>query len=417
MKQKKILYLRTDLGARDLVAGGSVSHSVGVIKALVEQGHHVVCASSAMVNNMKQLPLMAFVELKTLRIFRCLGHKINALISNFLFTIRAMRLCRKYDIDYIYQRHSMLNCTGIILSWWYKKPLILEFNSSQVWADTQGTPKRKLRMRWLVRWLEGINIRFADRIIAISDPIKTNLIALGARPERIIVNPNGVDTQFFNPARLMNKRQEIRASLGIQDRFVFGFIGSFYYWHGVDMLVHMIPRVVALHNEAYFLLIGNGILHAQIKSAIDKIDLARNATTFIGMVSPEQARHYLAACDAFLSPTQPTDGTSFFGSPTKLFEYMSLGKPIIASQLDQLADILKPALTLDDIKKITPERIKDAVGIVVPPEDVVGFVKAACWLLEQDKNTGDILGLNARERVCQQYTWSQHVKKIIDNAP
>lgn len=417
MKQKKIIYLRTDLGARDLIAGGSVSHSIGVIKGFIELGYGVLCASSAMVQETQKLPLLGFLELKIPRYTRCLGHKMNALLSNITFTFYIIKLYRKHPIDFIYQRHSLLNCTGVLLRWWFKKPLVLEFNSSQIWSDDQALSKRKLKLRWLIRWLEKINIKKADRIIAISQAIKNDLIKLGVKPERIVLNPNGVDTQLFSASKLANKRQEIRASLGIQDRFVFGFIGTFSYWHGVDMLVHLIPRVVALHDHAYFLLIGSGVLHNQVRNGIEKIDIARNATTFIGMVPPEQARHYLAACDAFLLPTQPTEGNAFFGSPTKLFEYMSLGKPIIASRLDQLAEIIKPALTMEELKQATPEQIKDAVGILVRPDDVVGFVKAVCWLLEQDKNTSDIFGVNARDTVCKNYTWHHHVKKIIDHVP
>jgi glycosyltransferase involved in cell wall biosynthesis len=185
----------------------------------------------------------------------------------------------------------------------------------------------------------------------------------------------------------------------------------------------MIPRISVLCPNTHFLLIGNGPLFFPVQRQVMENDVIRSVTTLIGTVPYDRAREYLAACDAFLSPTQPNpDGTPFFGSPTKLFEYMSLGKPIIASDLDQIAEVLQPAYKIEDILKEYKENkiihatkeLTGAVGILIPPHDVTGFVKAACWLFKKSISFHKRLGDNARAKACAHYTWSHHVSNIID---
>ena len=128
------------------------------------------------------------------------------------------------------------------------------------------------------------------------------------------------------------------------------------------------------------------------------------------MQTHKQAKKYLAACDSFLCPAKPNfDGTRFFGSPTKLFEYMSLGKPVIASNLEQISDIMNPALKMSDFD--SKNTIEDQVGVLVKPE-ASEFIKSASYLINLNQSERDKLGKNARKKINSQFTWNQHVIKI-----
>src|SRR5262249_42177264 len=105
------------------------------------------------------------------------------------------------------------------------------------------------------------------------------------------------------------------------------------------------------------------------------------------------------------------DGTRFFGSPTKLFEYMSLAKPIIASNLEQIGTVIFPAVSLKT-QQISPT-ITDQVGILVTPNDSIEFVCAVKTTLALPKEVHISLGENARKKVIQEYTWNRHVEKIL----
>lgn len=412
-KQKQepvIFYLRTDLSAQDLNAGGSVAHTLGVIEGFSCFGKRVMCASAAMVPLLRGLALSGLCELKIPRQLAWMGFRLNCFASNLFFTCTSLWFVWNVRIEFVYQRYSLLNCVGALVALCKRVPLVLEFNGSEYWIDKNWVQGSRIRILWLIRWTENLNLWYAKKIIVVSQVLKDDLVTQGVAAHKIVVNPNGVDTDKFNPAILVQDRVAIRERLGLQDRFVFGFIGTFSCWHGIETIAAMIPQVCAVCPQAHFLLIGSGPLYAYITSELAVAGIGQECVTFLGAVPQEQARTYLAACDAFLSPTKPNnDGTRFFGSPTKMFEYMSLGKPIIASDLEQLSELLYPALhgsCLDDAWT-------DKVGILVPAHDTQGFIRAATALVLCDEEVRAAMGVNARRKAIEQYSWRDHTRKIM----
>ena len=106
---------------------------------------------------------------------------------------------------------------------------------------------------------------------------------------------------------------------------------------------------------------------------------------------------HLAACDILASPHVPNpDGSAFFGSPTKLFEYMAMGRPIVASALEQIADVLSDEET----------------ALLVPPGDIDALANALLRLIDTPA-LGRRLGANAREAALQRHTWQRHTQRIL----
>lgn len=412
---KKVLYLRTEIYNGKLIAGGSVTHTVGVIEGFIAAGYDVVCAASIMLEQLRKIDLQALYTLKNPKQLSFLRWKINCILSNLFFTIRALLIMRKQSFDLIYQRYSILNCVGIVLSAFKKVPLILEYNGSELWVDTHwSVRKRWLNFSWLIARVEHWNLTYADHIVVVSDALRDELLQRGYAAHKILVNPNGVNTDFFDPSALAEQRANVRAMHHLNNAFVFGFIGTFSPWHGVELLQEMIPQVVARNPRAHFLLIGDGPRMQALKESLSAAGIGTAHVTFTGIVPSQKARDYLAACDAFLCPTQPNpDGTPFFGSPTKVFEYLSMGKPVIASALDQVAQLVYPALRLNAFDE---QEIHESVGIVVPPTSVDSFVAAACTLMEMPQEQIVQLGANARQKAVQNYQWNDHVRRIISFA-
>ncbi len=388
MNNKKILYIRTDLGTKDLTAGGSVTHTLGVINGLLKADYSIVCASSAMHGLLKKLSLTKFKELYVPKLIKPFGFKISCFFSNIFFTWSVEKLFQNNTFEFIYQRYSMLNYSGVLLSWWFKVPLVLEFNGSEIFCDRYWAPNKKLQLTWLIRWVENINLKKAHYIVVVSQVLKDELVQQGIESKKIIVNPNGVDIDIFNAPLLKAERKSIRKQLGIEDKNVFGFIGTFGAWHGIEVILDMIPKL----PDAHFLLIGSGPLLHKIQNK------NFNNVTLVGSIAYKDAPRYLSACDVFLSPTQPNpDGSRFFGSPTKLFEYMSMAKPVIVSDLEQLADI-----------------VDEQCGIKIKPRNTDGFFRAARVVLDMDSTKRMQMGRQARQKVLNNYTWDCHVQHILN---
>ncbi len=418
-----ILYLRTDICMEQINTGGSVGHTLGVINAFLEKKITCYVFSSQMhivLNNEKKIifrPLYvgSFFWIVRWR-FGYLRWRLESFFSTFSFFFQVLYFSKNIKFSYIYQRYSILNFTGLLLSWYKKIPLILEYNGSEAyWFDISSNDvwyRRWFAFKKLSYFVENLNIKYAQNIVVVSQALKEDLVKRGINHNKILVNPNGVDSFYFESNCVMKERDCIRSKYDFNDTFVFGFIGTFGHWHGIEVLEYIIPIICNLRPEARFLLIGDGLLKDHAQEILNKY-MIEGKVIFTGKIAQDQAPHYLASCDAFLCPTQPNaDGTRFFGSPTKLFEYMSMAKPVLASDLEQLAEVISPAIK---IFKDEDYNIIDEVGFSVDPLDWDAWVKACCMCIDMDNKKRYLLGNNARNKVLNQYTWQKHVERILSH--
>ena len=312
----------------------------------------------------------------------------DAIISKILTKKDLNRPC------FIYQRLSGNNYSGLVLARSFGIPLVLEFNSSPLWTAKHWEPKR--RSLNIVEQIESIMLNAADVITVVSKVLKQSLIERGINKEKILVNPNGVDPERFYPDHDGNV---IREKYNLNQKLTIGFVGTFGPWHGAEILAEAITKLdlATLPKNVHFLFIGDGQRRILCENIIRKAGLSAMCT-FTGMIPQGESPSYQAACDILVSPHVPNpDGTPFFGSPTKLFEYMAMGKIIIASRLAQIADILEDNVT----------------AVLVDPGNA-GQLAAVMAQVISNPDKYRKLGLNARSVVCERHTWEQHTKKIID---
>lgn len=313
--------------------------------------------------------------------------------NNLGFTARALRHVRldaQANIDFIYQRYNRFNWTGVVLSLVTGLPLALEFNGSEVWLSRNWDP---VGLLWLLRRFERLNLKAADYIFVVSEVERRNLLARGVASDRIVVNPNGVDVDRFKP----NCRgPEIRMALGISDGIVIGFVGTFGPWHGAPALAEAAARI-SKPLQCHFLFIGDGEQRSTVEKIIDSATRKVSAS-FVGRVSHAEVPAYLDACDIFAAPNVPAaDGSEFFGSPTKLFEYMSMARPVVASRLGQIADIIDDGLN----------------GLLVEPGDGEALARAI-EKLASDEELRARLGAAARQTVIERYTWRHNAARVFE---
>jgi glycosyltransferase involved in cell wall biosynthesis len=276
-------------------------------------------------------------------------------------------------------------------------PLILEYNGSELWVASHWDPARFLG---LLKLCERACIRAAFLIVVVSEALRNELLQQGVPEDRILVNPNAVDPMGFQPGR---GGLEVRNELGFTpDNVVVCFVGSFAYWHGITVLQRAIARLIERSKgtsaavKLRFLLVGDGLLQTEIREALRKYEQSRRVV-FTGLLPHDTIPRVLDASDILVSPHVPMpDGRPFFGSPTKLFEYMAMGKAIIASNLDQLAQVVSHGTT----------------GWLVPPGNDVELA-AAIEMLAEDPELRRSLGENARTDVLGRHTWRVNAARVV----
>ncbi len=291
--------------------------------------------------------------------------------------------------DAIYQRHARFSLAGLLLARLSGKPLILEYNGSEVYFGrywTQTTLQRRLAA------CENAVLKAAARIIVVSEVDRRLLVKRGVEPERIVLNANGVDA-----ARFANGGgREIRARHGLDAAdLVIGFVGTFGSWHGAPLLAQAFTDAAPGLPQARLLLVGDGPELKAARSIVRDAGLEARITV-TGQVAPSDVPAYLDACDILVSPHVPLQGgVEFFGSPTKLFEYMAAGKAIVASRLGQIGEVLEHQVT----------------AWLVEPGDV-GELTGALRLLADEPAQRRELGENARRQAIDHHGWRENARRI-----
>jgi glycosyltransferase involved in cell wall biosynthesis len=401
----EILYVNPNLWF-GLKAGGSVGHVAGVVNALSRRGVAMTLASASE-------PVLIDDDVTFVPIppptpfalpFAVNGPRLQHRLRGDLARVAT-------GADAIYQRHAVNSYIGVQLSRDRGVPLVLEYNGSEVWAAEHWG--RGLRNADLARAAEDVSLRHAHLVVTISDVLADELRGRGVPEERIVCYPNCVDPALFDPAALAGAAEDARARLGLSSGdVVVGFVGTFGRWHGAEKFAEAIARLERAEPQLLdelrvrFLFVGDGITMSEVRATL----AAASRVTFTGLVPQSESPALLAACDVLVSPHVPNaDGSRFFGSPTKLFEYMAAGKGIVASDLDQIGEILAGAIRVGDLSSGSA----DAPAVLTTPgsvDDLAAGIRFLCESPEWRRR----LGANARARVLERYTWAHHVGAILD---
>jgi glycosyltransferase involved in cell wall biosynthesis len=411
----RLLYLKTNLwvGVR---AGGSIGHIAGVINGFVKRGMPVDLAAI-------DKPVILDPQVRFHRIdppsAYGVPYELNLYRFQDTFLDRTSKLMRQREYAFLYQRMSLSNHVGVALSRSRALPLVLEYNGSEVWlSSTWGS---RPRYRDVALLAEDMCLKHAHLVVAVSKVLREELIARGVAPDRIVFYPNCIDPTVFDPARFSEEyTASLRKKLGIpRESLVVGFIGTFGQWHGAEVLAGAI-RTLAFQdtkwlrdNQVHFLLVGDGPKMTAVRKLLEEGE-AKQFCTLAGLVPQQEAASYIAAADILVSPhVRNPDGTPFFGSPTKLFEYMAMGKSIVASALEQVGEVLRDSFSTAALPADPPAGEDTHLGILCPPGDEIELIRGIRFLVKNPR-WRDQFGRNCRREALRRYTWDHHVGAILE---
>lgn len=383
----RVVYLRSTPGP-GTQAGGAASHIKGVVDGLRALGVELAIISNDLIAGFDVSDeRFIVVPPETVGGTRALFDMHN----NLVFTRAAVPLIKQANPDFIYQRYARFSWAGVAASVRTGRPLFLEYNGSEVWVGKHWDRVGSLR---LLERYERLNLRAAARIFVVSEVERRNLEARGVPAEKIVLNPNAVDVELFRPGV---GGAAMRRDLGIKESdLLAGFVGTFGPWHGVVQLaeaIKLIPESVRLR----FLFVGSGSLREQVEGIL-RNEIEARRVVFTGAVEHERVPALLDACDILVAPHVPlADGSDFFGSPTKIFEYMAMGKAIVASRLGQIGEVLSDEET----------------ALLVEPGNV-RELSAALVRVAESSELRARLGPNAREVAVKEHTWGHNARRVLE---
>jgi len=404
-----VAYLRTDFQS-GLVAGGSVAHTIGVARAFKQLRYEPFFIFSGKLDVPKDSRIPVYIVGPAR--FPNAFWQPALLAFNKRFTAEAGLIIQKHRPRLIYQRSGLGSFSGLALSRKFGIPLVLEFNSSDVWTARHWG--RKLRFEKLFEKIERRNLQHANLIVVVSNVMKEQLVSSGIDAAKILVNFNGVDPEIYCCQEAESASRDLKLSLGIDEsRIVVGFVGTFGAWHGAEILATAVKRVMEQNKNVHFLLVGDGKHMPEVKSIIARDGVADHVT-LTGLVPPKETPRYLGICDILASPHVPNpDGSPFFGSPIKLFEYMAAGKAIVASSLGQIGDVLNNSLRVPVHTALAPAHWHDKLAVLVTPGNVEELANAILFLA-RNSEIRKALGENARKEMLAKYTWQQNVTRLLE---
>ncbi len=260
-----------------------------------------------------------------------------------------------------------------------------------------GLPGEEIRGLWgwpPIRGILNVGLKAAARRAASVVSISQEILhwmqrEWGIEPSRCTVVLNGVDPGRFRPVDSRGARQ----TLGLEDAGLYvGFVGGFFPWHGMDLLIDAVPEVLQKVPTAQFLLVGDGPDREALEARVRSMNLA-HAVRFPGRAGFEDVPTWIGACDVCVVLHRPL--RSYPGDSMKLWEYLACGRPVVASAgpgYGQAVEAFGAGL---------------AAGIENPHEIATALVR-----LLTNPELRASMGQNGRAAVVKEHTWSARAAQM-----
>lgn len=240
----------------------------------------------------------------------------------------------------------------------------------------------------LARAAEAWAMRHADAVVTLSESMREAIVGRGIDPAKVHLAPNAVSEALLGFATSVAEEragERLATSTGGSDAFTVGTVGTLNHYEGLDLLLEAAARVQASGTPVRLLIVGEGPSRAELEQQARRLGLD---ATFTGRVEPSEVAAYHRRLDLFCVPRRDLPVTRLV-PPLKPLEAMALGRPVLASDLPPLRELVSDGRT----------------GVLVAPDDVEALATAIGTLARRaDARTQ--LGANGREFVRAHRTWT-----------
>ncbi|HQT30387.1 MAG TPA: glycosyltransferase, exosortase A system-associated [Thiobacillus sp.] len=302
--------------------------------------------------------VMGAIESRLLELATTLRPDVIHAHSPVLDAVPAIRVGRKLGIPVVYE----------IRAFW-----------EDAAVDHGSTREGSLRYK-LTRALETWAVKNVDAVTVICDGLRQDLAARGIAPDKITVIPNAVDIDKFAVGGRPDP--ELKMKLGLGTSRVLGFIGSFYAYEGLDLLLDALPVILKQMPDVKVLLVGGGPQEAALKKQVMALDL-KERVIFTGRVPHGDVNRYYDLIDVLVYARHPMRLTELV-TPLKPLEAMAQERLMVASDVGGHKELIEDGKTgvlfrageADDLAAKVVDLLKNEAGWAAMKRNGRAFVES-----------------------------------------
>ena len=293
----------------------------------------------------------------------------------------------KGQVDWVYERLATLQILGSLFKR-RKIPWILETNAPLFYEAK--VDRESLLLSGLARWIEIQAYRRCDVLVCVSESLKEILVHESSiSPEKVIVVPNGVDTQFFDPKCHQPRR--------VFDGLTLGFVGSLVAWQRLDLLLEAMRDLREEGLDLSLVVVGGGPMKTAWEALAERLGISSNVT-FVGYVTWSEVPRYIAGFDIGYSGQVELQIGKMYLSPLKLYEYMAMAVPVMAS-------------AFEDAQRVVRE---EESGFLFQPGSI-DDLKRALLKAYRLRTALPEMGSKARKEIVANHSWTARTRKLIED--
>ena len=204
-------------------------------------------------------------------------------------------------VDILHAHSPVLNALAcLMVARRLKLPVVYEVRG--FWEDaavSHGTATQGGARYRITRALETFALKRSDAVTTICEGLRSDMLFRGIAGDKITVIPNGVDVAEFKFGTIADP--ELKASIALQGKTVLGFLGSFYNYEGLDLLISALPTILKERPDVALLLVGGGPAESILRDLVRQLGLDQNVR-FVGRIPHNRVQDYYALVDIFVYP-------------------------------------------------------------------------------------------------------------------
>lgn len=291
------------------------------------------------------------------------------------------------EVSLVYERFAAFQALGMP----FKRkgiPWILETQAPLFYEAKSD--RKSMVLTGLAKKLEIQAYHECDALVCVTNSLRDIMVEhAGIDEKKILVVPNGVDLEKFDPVKYRPIKN--------YNEFTIGFVGGLFKWQGIDNLISAVAVLLQKGYELRVVIVGDGTMKLGAQKLAEELGVS-DRVDFIGHVAGKDVPQYMASFDVCFSGQTPHGIGVMYGSPMKLYEYMAMGKPVIASAYEDARRLI------DDNKD----------GFLFAAQDNDSLIDSIDRAYQQQPYLSDMGGI-ARNKIIRDHSWNSRVTKMMED--